>query len=151
MGSANAEARNPLLAQAQESLLAQAARRTRDAEEQLREKRNELQARACARGLSGAVVDRRLSNGAQTAGAAREALGVELYGVQQQLQWLLAQLSGAEEERSAACDSRASAEAALAEATQAHHALAQETEAARSTVRPRGPLQQRVSGWQHSP
>ena len=71
----------------------------------------------------------------QLSSASREQLGVELYGVQQQLISLHERLAATEAQHSDAEESRANAELDLSAATQRHHVLAEESAAARERVR----------------
>ena len=72
---------------------------------------------------------------AQLSSASREQLGVELYGVQQQLISLHERLAATEAQRTDAEDARVNAELDLSGATQRHHAVAEENAAARERVR----------------
>lgn len=104
---------NPLLKRAQDALLAQAARRKLEAEEGLYEARNRLKA----------------------ASAEREATGVELFSVQQQLAALAEAEAAAAGARDAVAEDRARIEASLADATAAHATLAAETATRRKEAR----------------
>ena len=72
---------------------------------------------------------------AQLSTASREQLGVELYGVQQQLISLHERLAATEAQRDDAEDARIHAELDLSAATDRHHTVAEENAAARERVR----------------
>jgi len=117
---------DPLLRRAQDALGTQLGAAKLRLEAELREKRKALIVRACAwpaqeRCQSAHMATRnkayhwRYFRATQDAGARREAVGVELYGFQQQLARLQRALAAAGARAAALADERAGAEARAAE------------------------------------